>query len=190
MTAARKLPDLTRVEDFLAWVWRQPQKFELIDRRLVMMAGGSRNHAAIAANAIREVGSGLKGGDCLVYTSDFLVVVGPDNRYYPDLSVACGETRDYTDRAILIVEVLSPTTWREDMGAKLANYLRCPGLRYLLYLWQDQPRARLWRPQEDGGALPIEHFGLEEVIELDGLGLALPMAELYRSVDFKASETF
>lgn len=189
MTAARKLPDLTRVEDFLAWVWRQPQKFELIDRRLVMMAGGSRNHAAIAVNVAAAVMSRTRE-PCRAYASDFLVVVGPDNRYYPDLSVAYGETRDYTDRAILIVEVLSPTTWREDMGAKLANYLRCPGLRYLLYLWQDQPRARLWRPQEDGGALPIEHFGLEEVIELDGLGLALPMAELYRGVDFKASETF
>ncbi len=188
MTAARSLPDLSRTEDFLAWVWRQERKFEQINGRLVMMAGGSRNHSAIAANAIRALGNRLDGQPYREYTGDFLVVVADQNRYFPDVSVACNERRDFTDRPVMVVEVLSPGTWREDMGEKLANYLRTPSMLYVLYLWQEQPRARLWRPSEDGGAAPSNHFGLDTVLELPALGLTLPFAELYRDVDFVLSE--
>lgn len=187
MAIARPLPDLTRTEDFLAWVWRQERKFEQINGRLVMMAGGSRNHAAIAVNAATALSNRLRPR-CRAYNWDFLVEVAEKNRYYPDISVACGERRDFTDRPVLIVEVLSPGTSREDMGEKLANYLRVPGLRYVLYLWQDQPRARLWRPAVDGGAQPLEIFGLDQVVELPDLELSLAMAELYADVDFTLSE--
>lgn len=64
MTAVRSLPDLSRTEDFLAWVWAQERKFEQINGRLVMMAGGSRNHSAIAVNALTVVSVGLRGSRC------------------------------------------------------------------------------------------------------------------------------
>lgn len=187
MATARPLPDLSRTEDFLAWVWRQERKYEEINGRLVMMAGGSRNHATIAVNAATALSNRLKP-PCRPYNSDFLVVVADKNRYYPDVSVACGERRDFTDQPVLVIEVLSPRTWREDMGEKLEHYLRSPTLRCVLYLWQDQPRARLWRPAVDGGAEPIQVYGLDQVIDLPELGVALPMAELYRDVDFTLSE--
>jgi Uma2 family endonuclease len=122
MSVARALPDLTRTEDFLAWVWGQDYKFEMIEGRLVMMAGGSRNHSTIAVNAAIALGNRLAGGPCRPYNSDFLVEASDRNRYYPDVSVACGETRDFTDRPVLVVEVLSPGTQREDLGPKLQNY--------------------------------------------------------------------
>jgi Uma2 family endonuclease len=188
MTAAYSLPDLSRTEDFLAWVWRQERKFEQINGRLVMMAGGSRNHSAIAVNAVTSLSIALRGGRCRAYNSDFLVVVADQNRYFPVVSVACDERRDFTDRPVMVVEVLSPGTYREDMGDKLSNYLRTPSMLYVLYLWQDQPRARLWRPSEDGGASPGNYFGLDTVLELPALDLSLPLAELYRDVDFVLSE--
>ena len=188
MTAVRSLPDLSRTEDFLAWVWAQERKFEQINGRLVMMAGGSRNHSAIAVNALTVVSVGLRGSPRRVYNSDFLVVVADQNRYFPDLSIACNERRDFTDAPVMVVEVLSPGTYREDMGEKLSNYLRTPSMLYVLYLWQDQPRARLWRPSEDGGAAPSNHFGLDTVLELPALDLSMPFAELYRDVDFVLSE--
>jgi Uma2 family endonuclease len=187
MAVARALPDLTRTEDFLAWVWEQDYKFEMIEGRLVMMAGGTRRHATIAGNAFIALRLALSGKGCMPYNSDFLVQVGRANRYYPDVSVACGETRDFTDRPVLIIEVLSPTTQREDLGPKLRNYLRVPGLRYVLYLWQDEVQARLWRSGEGGAAEPEEITDLEATIELPALELRLSMAELYRDVDLPAA---
>ena len=59
MAVARALPDLTRTEDFLAWVWGQDYKFEMIEGRLVMTAGGSRNHSLIAVNVTIALGNRL-----------------------------------------------------------------------------------------------------------------------------------
>jgi Uma2 family endonuclease len=184
MAAARALPDLTRTEDFLEWVWGQDYKFEMIEDRLVMMAGGSRNHAAIAVNMTIALGNRLTGKPCRPFNSDFLLEANGRNRYYPDVTVACGETRDFTDQPVLVVEVLSPSTQREDLGPKLRNYLRIAGLQYLLYVWQDQPKVRLYLPAGDGGARPREIIGLEQTIELPALGISLPMVEIYRDVIF------
>jgi Uma2 family endonuclease len=181
MSAVRALPDLTRVEDFLEWVWAQPYKYEVIRGRIVMMAGGKRNHARIAVNATSALNNRLAGKPCQTLNSDFLVQIDSNNRYFPDASVVCGEDRDYTDRPVLVMEVLSPATMREDLGPKLENYLRIPGLRYVLYLWQSEAKARLWQP----GAEPVDIDGLEEIVRLPALGLDLPMAELYRDVTFE-----
>lgn len=51
-------------------------------------------------------------------------------------------------------------------------------------------RARLWRPQQEDGALPIAPFGLAEVIERDGLGRALAVAERDRGDEVEAFATF
>ena len=186
MAVARALPDLTRTEDFLGWVWEQDYKHEMIEGRLVMMAGGTRRHATIDVNASALLLAALRGRPCRPYNSDFLVEVDARNRYCPDVSVVCDETRDFRDRPVLAIEVLSPTTQREDLGPKLQNYLKIAGLHYVLYLWQDQPRARLWLPAEDGGAGPRGLTGIDGELDLPALGLKLPMAELYRDVDFPA----
>jgi hypothetical protein len=49
-------------------------------------------------------------------------------------------------------------------------------------------RARLWRPAVDGGAQPLESFGLDQVIERPDLALARPMDALHADVDFTRSE--
>jgi Uma2 family endonuclease len=184
MAVARALPDLTRTEDFLDWVWQQDYKFEMIEGRLVMMAGGPRSHATITINVTIALGNGLAGKPCRPYNSDFLLEVDSRNRYYPDATVGCRERRDFTDRPVLVLEVLSPSTQREDLRAKLRNYLRIEGLEYLLYVWQDQPKAHLYSPTQDGGTEPREIRGLDQTIELPALGVRLPMAEIYRDVTF------
>jgi hypothetical protein len=88
---------------------------------------------------------------------------------------------------VLLIEVLSPGTWREAFGVKLERQLRCPGLLRALTL-AGAARARLWRPDVDGGAEPVEFFGLDVVIPLPAPSLELSMAELYRDVDFVAAE--
>lgn len=184
MATARPIPDLTRTEDFLAWAWGQDHKFEMIEGRLVMMAGGSRNHSRIAVNATVALGNRLAGKPCLPYNSDFLVETTGTNRYYPDVTVACGEDRDFTDRPVLIIEALSPSTMRDDLGPKRRNYMRLPSLEYLLYVWQDRVKAWLYLPAEGEDAKPHEYLRLDRTIELPALGVELPMAELYRDVSF------
>jgi Uma2 family endonuclease len=184
MSAALILPDLSTPEAFVAWVEGQPTKYEMAGGRLVMMAGGTSPHSLIAANVIAALRPRLRGGRCRTYTSDFLVVIGPGERYYPDVSVVCGDhRREYADRPRMVVEVLSEGTRRFDLTTKLPAYLRKPGLAYVLYLSQDEPRAWLYRPCTPDAERPDEIEGLEREIPLPDLGVTLAMAELYEDVE-------
>lgn len=181
MSAARPLPDLASPAAFVAWLEHQPVRHELVEGRLVMLAGGSNAHVTIAGNLILALRNRLRGGPCRPFGSDFMVELDPRNRFYPDVSVACGESRDWTDRPVLVAEVLSPATRRFDLAVKLPRYLACPGLREVLYLEPDRPLARLWVPGEPPGD-PAIVAGLDARLPLPGLGLELPMAEVYEDV--------
>ena len=161
----------------------QPRKFELIGGRLVMMAGGTRLHAALTASVIVALGRQLLGNRCRVYSSDLVVDLGSRNRFYPDASVVCDETRDWTDRPALVVEVLSETTREDDLGRKLRAYLAAPAIHYVVYLEQDAIRARFWAKPED--AVDLE--GEDAVAEMPRLGLRLELGELYRDLGVGAS---
>ncbi len=175
---APHLPDLSTAEAYVRWMADQDRKYEMIAGRLVMMAGCSNAHVTIAGNALSALRGRLRGQPCRPYNSDFLVEVDASSRYYPDVTVACDETRDWTDRPAMVVEVLSPTTQRFDLTIKLDAYQGLPGLLYLLFVWQDQPHARLHHPGEP----PRDIVGLDAMIELPLLGLTLPLAELYEDV--------
>jgi Uma2 family endonuclease len=178
MRAAPHLPDLSTAEAFVRWAAAQERKYEMMAGRLVMMAGGSNAHVTIAGNVLTALRGRLRGRPCRPYNSDFLVELDVTNRYYPDVTVACDETRDWTDRPVMVVEVLSPTTQRFDLTIKLDAYQGAPGLLYVLFLWQDQPHARLHHPGEP----PHDLVGQDALILLPLLGLSLPLAELYEDV--------
>ena len=45
-------------EAFLAWAWAQPERCELFDGIVRMMAGGSANHSRLSRNALSALGHG------------------------------------------------------------------------------------------------------------------------------------
>jgi Uma2 family endonuclease len=186
MGAVYALPPLDRIDDFYAWVEAQPYKHEMIAGRLVMMAGGSNPHSTIAVNAIVALRLALRGKPCRPFNSDFLVEIDRQNRYYPDVSVACGETRNWTDRPVLVIEVLSANTRADDFERKLVAYRRKHGLLHILYLEQDEPKAMLWSAGADATEKPQIVEGLNAAIRLPGLGIALSLADLYRDVSVAA----
>lgn len=172
---APDLSDLDRVEDFVAWMERQPVKFEVIDGRLMMMAGSTRVHAGLTARVIASLVNQLGDRPCIAYSSDLLVDLGPSRRFYPDASVVCDESRDWTDRPVLVVEVLSPSTRVVDLGPKLAGYLAAPEIHYVLYLEQDRIAARFWAKP----APVLELEGPAGVVDMPRLGLRLELRDLY-----------
>jgi Uma2 family endonuclease len=149
----------------------------------VMMAGGTRLHAALAARVITALGQQLAGQRCEVLTSDFMVDLGPRNRFYPDASVVCDETRDWTDRPALVVEVLSETTREDDLGRKLRAYLAAPAIVYVLYVEQDAVKARFWAKPEEA----VDLDGEGAVAEMPRLGVRLGLGELYRGLGVSTS---
>jgi Uma2 family endonuclease len=84
----------------------------------------------------------------------------------------------------VIVEVLSDSTEKYDRGVKSSHYRRVPSLKELVLISQDRPMVECYRRHEEGGWLLTEASALEQELVLDSVGIAIPLAEIYRNVEF------
>jgi Uma2 family endonuclease len=169
--------------EFLAWVQANEGRYELAGSRVVMMTGGSRGHAIIVRRLAAALEKRLDGNRWTVLTSDFGVDLGPSTVRYPDVVVdlAGGLLKDLTATApTLIAEVISPSSVRDDLGAKATEYLRLPTLSAYLVLAQDAPKAWAW-VRGTAGFLPDPTVvaGHDGLIEIAALRIKVPLSEIY-----------
>ena len=176
------------VEEYFAFDEASEYKNEYIDGEVVPMTGGTLHHSAIMANAMGELRQLLKYSQCQVHTSAMRVRIGPTRYLYPDFSVVCEEPAT-DDRSLnlfnplLVAEVISPSSVDRDRGEKLHFYQSIASLQ--IYLVIDQHRAHVESyERHDGGWRVKEFSGLDAIIPLPALGCELPLAEIYRGIDF------
>jgi Uma2 family endonuclease len=170
---------------FLAWAESQAERYELYQGRVIMMTGGTRAHWQITANLIRALETRLDL-DRFAVLPEFGVSLDSNSIRFPDIVVdVAGEKPDDKTATApsLIVEVLSPSSERIDLGDKASEYLRLPSLIAYLVLAQDEMKAWLWTRGAEGfaaGAAVLE--GAEAIIRVDALGINLPFSDVYARV--------
>ncbi len=170
---------------FLAWAESQEARYELDRGRVIMMTGGSRAHWQITANLIRALQERFDPVRFAVLP-EFGVSLEVGSIRFPDVvvDVAGEKPSDQTATApLLIVEVLSPSSERVDLGDKAAEYLKLPSLSAYLVFAQDEMKAWVWTRGEQGfapGALVLE--GAEAIVNIEALGIDLPFTDVYARV--------
>ena len=181
-TASNPAYRLASVREFLAMDLGDA-KAELVDGMILMMAGGSARHAAIAANLTIALGNRLRGTGCRPYGSDLAVRTGETSIRFPDVSVYCRDdnSSDTGDPKLLgvprvIFEVLSPSTASNDQITKLAEYRALAGVAGIVFVDPENERVRLVEPGvvREGAWLPS---GSD--LDLPMLGISLPHAEIF-----------
>jgi len=157
-------------------------KHEYIDGQVYAMAGASVSHNRIVANLSREFGNHLRNTPCEPFASDMKVRVA-DDFFYPDVTVVCHqESNDYgvTDNPIIIIEVLSKTTRKNDHALKRLAYQRLPSLQEYVVIEQDVVdievcrRGNHWQP---------EHFYLGDEVHFAALDVRVPVLAVYERVE-------
>jgi Uma2 family endonuclease len=110
-------------------------KHEFLDGEIYAMAGGTPEHAALAAAVTIALGSAARGGPCTVHSSDLRVRALPNGLVtYPDVTVVCGGYERDPESSVtvvnpsIVVEVTSESTQDYDRGDKLATYQRIASL--------------------------------------------------------------
>lgn len=170
---------------FLAWAERQEGNHELVRGRIVMMTGGSRGHWQISFNLAKALDARIDR-DTWAVLPEFGVDLGPATIRFPDIVVdpAGGAITDRTATApALIVEVLSPSSERIDLGDKAAEYLGLPSLCTYLVVAQDEVKAWVWTRTAAGfPAGPAVLDDASAVVDIPALGIALPLDEIYQRV--------
>lgn len=178
------------VQSYLAWEETQVERHEYFAGEVFAMSGGSDAHYTITLNLASNLRSELSGTPCRPFVSGMKVrIASADAMLYPDVFVTC-DSRDKTPEStlakahpLLIAEVLSDSTAAYDRGRKFEIYQKIPELQEYLIIEQDRPHADLFRKNEAG--LWVMHpAGEGDTIEMNSVGLRLPLASLYADVDF------
>jgi Uma2 family endonuclease len=187
MTAALKW-NLISVDDYLAGELETPVKHEFVAGVVYAMAGARNTHTQIKDNTLAYLHVRLRGQPCHPYGSDTKVRVrlGTQIRfYYPDNLVTCRPNPGhdtYQDEPAVVVEVLSKSTRRIDLGEKKDAYLAIPSLQVYLVIEQDSPIVVAFR--RSTGFVREVYTGMDAVVPLPEIGIELPLAEIYERVEF------
>jgi Uma2 family endonuclease len=160
-------------------------KHEFFDGGVWAMAGGSPDHAALAANVIRILGDQLLEKPCRVFTSDLRIRVKETGLgTYPDATVVChaleldpADPKGHTVvNPTVLVEVLSPSTEEYDLGEKREHYQTIPSLREIVFVAHGARRVDVWRREEDRWT---RHSTVEGAAILESIDCTLPLDGVY-----------
>jgi len=171
--------------DYLRLEAMSPIKHEWLDASVWAIAGGTPAHAPISVNVTNQPSLQLRGRPCRVFGSDLRVRVKPGGlATYPDASVVCGKLQfDSTDKskttianAKVIVEVLSPSAEKYDLGEKLEHYKRMASLEEIVFVHRER-RIDVWRRERRGWRATTVTEG---VAPLDSIECELSIAEVFR----------
>ncbi|MEK0082617.1 Uma2 family endonuclease [Benzoatithermus flavus] len=122
------------VAEFLAWNDGTETRYELVNGMLVAMNQPAIRHALVCDNIGRALERQVRP-PCRVFRAIAGVAHGEDDRTWrePDLVVTCKRPAEgFIAEPRFVVEVLSPSTEREDRTVKLDFYESFPTLEAVL----------------------------------------------------------
>lgn len=186
------LPRMTR-EEFLDWVERQEESYEFDGERPVPMqgdegvTGGNRGRTLIVTALISALYVRLRGGPFAVHHSEGPgVSAGPQAVRYPDVAVAPrrGTLEDrLLDDAVVLFEVVSPTSGARDRVVKLRDYLAVPSVLRYVVLESDARVASVFSRKPGAESWVASACAAGETLPLPEIGVEVPMAEIYEGID-------
>jgi Uma2 family endonuclease len=158
-------------------------RHEYYQGEIYAMAGGTPEHAAMAATITSILGRQL-ASPCRVYSSDLRVrVVATGLATYPDVTVICGpserdpESATHVTNPTLIVEVLSDSTADYDRTEKLQHYQAIASLQGVLLVDHRSQRVDFWQREDAGWR--ARRFGPGEAVPITAIQCSLPVDEIY-----------
>lgn len=187
MTAVKQ-PDFITIDDYLVGEEISDVKHEFLGGTVHAMPPASNRHNTIVLNSLASLHGQLRGKSCQPSNSDTKIRLEfPDHtRYYPDAMVVCDSRsgdEHFQDRPVVIVEVLSESTRRADLGEKRDAYLTIPSLKVLIFVEPDFASVTLHRRKPVGGFAIEYHADLDSIIPLSEIEASLPLADLYERVE-------
>lgn len=133
--------------------WRE----ELIDGKVVMMSPAASNHNRIAGNIYRVFSNYLYGKKCEAFGDGEIVYLTDKDHFIPDCMVVCDPDKVKDDGVCgapdLVVEILSPSTSRNDRSHKKDVYGRCGVREY----WLVSPGDKSVEVYRNNGAELVFH---------------------------------
>ncbi len=177
--------------EYLKFDHQSDQKYEYDDGQIYLMAGATPRHNLISASVNFTLYAQLRGKGCFIYSGDMRIKVEKTGLYtYPDMTIVCGQPQ-YEDtkpptllNPTVIIEILSPSTERDDRGKKFQHYRNLDSLQEYILISQSGYRIEKFTKQTDKVWLFREAVGRYETLILSSLNCQLALSEVYDQISF------
>ena len=171
------------VAEFLTWASAQVRgRYELVRGEVVAMAPERAQHNLVKLEVVLALRNAVKraGLPCTVFTDGMTVVIDDEHAREPDAAVQCGVAFDpntlILEAPLIVVEVISPSSERDDTGEKLVEYLSVPSIQHYLIV---NPTKKVVIHHARSHADKIStHIASSGEIDLTPPGMTVPVAEL------------
>jgi len=159
------------------------RRYELVRGMLLVTPSPRPRHQRISRKLMLVLedyfGRGERGE---VFYAPTDVILTDEDVFVPDLLVV-GDPTDVTDRAIeapplLVVEILSPSTRRQDRGIKAERYAEL-GVRHYWIVDPDHERVECFRLEDGSYRLMASAAGAVSLAHPDWNGLVLDLGALW-----------
>lgn len=176
------------LEEYFELEEKAPYKNEFVNGEIIPMAGGTINHGVIggAIHALlfmlfldSEKEISIYSNDQKIYIPDYHKVT------YTDTCAVVGKTKVYKEgnQAILnpslIIEVASKSTEKYDRTTKFRMYRSLPSFQEYVIVNQNMPIIEVFYKINENQWRMTPYVGLDQVIELETLGISLKMSDIY-----------
>jgi Uma2 family endonuclease len=166
-------------DEFMSWDDGSDTRYELVGGVVVAMAPPTYVHGIVVGNAYTAIRTALEGRAPCQAAVEAGIRLDEANHYKADVAASCADPVGalYVPDPFLIVEVLSESTWRDDIGSKLRSYIELPSVREIWLVDSRERWVQVWRRAEESwivtlplrGAASFASEALAERIDLDAL---------------------
>lgn len=170
------------VAEFADWHDGTDARHELVRGAPVAMAPPSVRHGDIASNILIGLAAQLRR-PCRAAAGTGVARSADDEQCrIPDVVVSCEPASGPVFlEPRLIVEVLSPSTEKEDRTTKLDFYKSLPSVAAILLVWRDERRVQLHT--REGPRWPAQDFIGSAAVPLADLAAGIGLDDVYAGVD-------
>jgi Uma2 family endonuclease len=183
MSAAALPKERMSAEEFLAWSKTRQERYELADGEIFAQASERAAHAKVKFRVALALHNAIqsKGLPCHALPDGMAVRIDADTVFEPDAQVYCGPELPpdaiVVENPVIVVEVLSPSTGKNDALGKFAAYFRLPSVAHYLIVWPDQ--RLIFHHARGEGATIVTRIIREGSVALDPPGLEIALADVY-----------
>jgi Uma2 family endonuclease len=179
------------VDEYFALDKEGEHRYEYENGQLWIMAGTNIPHNDIRGNIEFLIRTDMKTKKrkCKIQSENVRVEVVPKFvYYYPDLVFSCNE-EDLKDKKMLrkpslIIEVLSDSSFYNDLRWKMDNYMKMETLKYYLVVEQSKCIIRCFEKIE-GKWIYSLYTEMTEIISLPQIDISLAVADIYEGIEFE-----
>jgi Uma2 family endonuclease len=188
MDTADRAAKVWTASEFLATDQREfgdAWRYELVDDAIIAHAAPSPDHGAILAALTTALGTRLRGrrDGCRVEAGSG---AAPRTQQHstariPDAMIRCGEYPR------VVFEIVSPSelrAWRAQ-NRKRRDEQDVEGVQEIVELYQGEAAAHVYRREADGKWSFDAIDGVDAVLNLKSIGLEVPLAEIYETVNLE-----